>query len=573
MRNFIRRYNILIWAGLCVAAACAVYLPALNRAFIFDDAGSIVENDYLKNPKHVMNVLTGRTLTDETVYDGRRPAVLISYFIDKALWGMHPAGWRGTNLLLHIANTLLLLVIFRRLTEADYRMSMCWAGPAALLFAVHPVMVEAVHLPAFREDLLMTLGILGGLLTALYAPWSNNRWHGGWLALMGVSFLLAVFSKESGLIAPLFPLLLWGLYPAFRPLRRHVIEYGVMALLVWLAAAWVLFGQEVQALGGPWNGRSLPWPQNVFTAPWLFARALRLMMVPWGYSADYVVEPVDTLLSARGMSGLLMPAVSIFLVARWRRRPAYRVPCTALALMWLAFLPVSNLIPLLNPLANRYLYLMMAGGAGLIMWAVVRLLRPLQSTTACSSAAAVCCLVPAVLCVVELTYWSNPRTLWERSAQNQPNSSRAQVWLGLFAKEDGRLEGAAARFQKALEKNPRDISALVNRAIMEGQAGRYDRAETYFQQAFDIRPEHAQTWYNYAVLKGAQGEQDAQRAAIEKAIRLNPWKLDYRRAYVSWLLNRRAYAEALTQIDKILELDPGDEELREVRDRLRGVVP
>ncbi len=46
--------------------------------------------------------LTGRTLADPQVVNGRRPVVLATYFLDRALYGLQPAGWRVTSLLLHL---------------------------------------------------------------------------------------------------------------------------------------------------------------------------------------------------------------------------------------------------------------------------------------------------------------------------------------------------------------------------------------------------------------------------------------------------------------------------------------
>ena len=135
------------------------YLTALDHAFVYDDQGSILENARLDEPRLTRDILSLRTLTDPAVQDGRRPIVLLTYLLDRALWGLRPAGFHATNLLIHLLNTLLVLALIRELAPKD--------GPAllpaaaALLFGLHPVLTEAVQPPSFREDLLYRLSVSG----------------------------------------------------------------------------------------------------------------------------------------------------------------------------------------------------------------------------------------------------------------------------------------------------------------------------------------------------------------------------------------------------------------------------
>ena len=86
------------WKGvLLLAVIAAPWLVGLSFPFLYDDVGMIAENSFLENPANLGRVLTGRTLADPQVVNGRRPAVLASYFIDRALYGLEPAGWRITS--------------------------------------------------------------------------------------------------------------------------------------------------------------------------------------------------------------------------------------------------------------------------------------------------------------------------------------------------------------------------------------------------------------------------------------------------------------------------------------------
>ena len=96
-----RDFNAGMWRMkqwvLVLAVAAAPWLAGLSFPFLYDDIGMIAENPFLEDPANVWTVLSGRTLADPHVVNGRRPVVL-TYFLDRAWHGLQPAGWRVTNL-------------------------------------------------------------------------------------------------------------------------------------------------------------------------------------------------------------------------------------------------------------------------------------------------------------------------------------------------------------------------------------------------------------------------------------------------------------------------------------------
>ena len=237
------------WKGLLLlAVAAAPWLPGLSHPFLYDDVGMIAENAFLENPANAGAVLTGRTLADPHVVNGRRPAVLATYFLDRALYGLRPAGWRATNLALHLGCAALLVGLLRRLTGRGY-----FAAAAGLLFALHPATSEAVHAPGFRADvlcLLFTLAFLHGFLAA--GPRAVVFRIGGF-----VSLALALLAKETAVVAPALLGALMVLFPAaFSGARRSkgigLALAGGMAALFF--ALWVALPADLQAAGGAWNG-------------------------------------------------------------------------------------------------------------------------------------------------------------------------------------------------------------------------------------------------------------------------------------------------------------------------------
>src|SRR5262245_24219159 len=195
-----------------------VYLNALNNPFVYDDYRMVVDNVAIRNLFDFWPLL---------LRDVSRPLVNLSYAIDRAIWGPEPFGFHLMSVLLHMLNVALLVRLAWRLTEdlewqrgkdvqQDGRAVVAFA--TGVLFAVHPMMTQAVGYIASRPEVLCTTFFLLGLLSA-------RRWmreSGGlWWSLTAAAWLAALGTKE---IAAMFPFVVLCydlvILPADRETRR-----------------------------------------------------------------------------------------------------------------------------------------------------------------------------------------------------------------------------------------------------------------------------------------------------------------------------------------------------------------
>ena len=181
------------WAGALLAGlTLAAYLPALRAGFVWDDDTFLTQNPLIKAADGLRRFWATAEATDYW------PVTSTTLWVEWRLWGMHAAGYHATNLLLHIAECLLLWRIFSLLRIPG-------AYLAALIFAVHPVNVESVAWIAQRKNLLAMLFFLASIFcfvkneTASPAPAGGNVGEGGrkWFWLSLASFILALLSKGS----------------------------------------------------------------------------------------------------------------------------------------------------------------------------------------------------------------------------------------------------------------------------------------------------------------------------------------------------------------------------------------
>lgn len=497
---------------LAVLAALLALLPytiGWHHPFVFDDHAVIEENAFLREPAAWGITLTGQTLLDKRIPDSGRPIVILSYLLDRAVWGNKPMGYRLTNMIWHAAVVCLVYALVWHLM-ASYRQ----AFSTALLWGLHPLLLEAVHSPAFREDVLVTAGLLGSLLSTDHAV----------RAILLLTFGLGV--KESGVMAiPLF-LWFWLCFPNRRPsvsVRSWILGIGGLVtgafLLAWAAS------DTFQALSTDKSQIPLPIPVNIWTAPWLFLRLLRFMIWPHPLRAEHVLIPVNEWTDPRFLLGMFV--VAFWVVLAWTLRT--RVPHLTFAMGWilLGFIPVSNLIPLYNPFAERYAYLPSVGFAMIVAWGISHIRWAQVRAVILGMLAG----LYAMGIIVPMRAWRNDFSLWQRVLAYDPASARGWTWTGIELKRRGLREEALKHFRRALELNPNESTALVNLGIMLGEDGNLAEAETVLREAVTRRPDKAETWWNLAVCLHLQGREEEALQAARRANECNPYFLPARHLF------------------------------------------
>ena len=152
------------WAGVCVLVllTTAIYLPAIGGGELLDDDLLLTQNPIVKSPSGLYQFW----FTDKP--SDYWPATNTTFWIEWRLWGEHLTGYHVTNLALHVAESLLVWFLLKKLGIPG-------AFWGALLFAVHPVNVESVAWIASRKNLVAMLFLLLSLWCYLNAEMPISR--------------------------------------------------------------------------------------------------------------------------------------------------------------------------------------------------------------------------------------------------------------------------------------------------------------------------------------------------------------------------------------------------------------
>ncbi|MFZ2054376.1 MAG: glycosyltransferase family 39 protein [Candidatus Aminicenantales bacterium] len=365
------RFSILIFFLLLLTINLFIFLPSMSGDFLWDDKYFISENPTILGSRFLddfwRSPFGGFSGTDDNsirIDRGRqffRPLTSLSYWLDFKIWGLNPAAFHLTNILLQAVNSVLLLFILFRLGLGP---AVAFSG--ALLFSVFPLHFENVAWISGRTDLLSFLFAALSVLSFLAFLKKRRR---VWLVLSALNFLGGLLAKENVILLPcLFLLVLWRRGTKARDLLL-VSGPFVLSVALWFFLRAMAFGNGAPAL----SGRSI---LDFFSTLGFYT--LRLV-IPFGLtvtvdSVSVFANPVYMVLGGL-IAGLF--AVSIILLLD-RKRKMIDAPflLAAAVLFMLPSIAVIFSSLSLSLVAWRFLYLPSAVFVAGLAHFSFRLVRP-----------------------------------------------------------------------------------------------------------------------------------------------------------------------------------------------------
>jgi len=515
-----KKIAILVLAVIIIGL---VYSNSLSNSFIWDDFLVIVDNNFIKSWKNFPLVFTDSYLSPfvkrgccffvdasfgsgETSY---RPVVTLSYFLDYSLWKLNPFGYHLTSLILHMINALLVYFLANFLIKNRQA-----ALLGALLFALHPVNSEAVNVIAFREDLLSFLFYLFSFL--LYLK-STPRLY----LLSLASFFLALFSKETAVTLPLV-IILYDCYFSgggreilVRFKQRYLGYFGVLFFYIWVRF-FLITNNTKPSLG--YLGGSLY--TNFLTMSRVAGEYIKWMIFPAGISAipsnqSYLVSGSLFNPAVLFSMGLIIASFAVIIKTYKSSREI------SFFMLWffLALLPVSNIVPIPNYIASRYLYLPAAGFCFLV---AVLLKKPVGQRLFSSGLAAIILISYSGIAFISNFTWRNNLVFYSKMAREFPENALAHLDLGDAFKKRGLSDRAISEYKTAISLNPALGEAYNNLGATLGDAGRHKEAIECFIQGLEIAPDYLKLYDNLAVTYTRINKWEEARKSWEKTLQIDP---------------------------------------------------
>jgi len=568
----------LLLALFLAVITILVYRPAWSGGFLWDDDAYITNNELLTAPDGLRRIWFSFDSTSQYF-----PLTYTSFRIERSLWGLNPIGYHWTNILLHVANALLIWCLLARLKVPG-------AWLAAMIFALHPVQVESVAWITERKNVLMVFFFLLTLLAwiAFVDERTRRPWRFYVLAL--ILYVLSLSAKTTACTLPAALLGILWLQKKSIDKRRllQVLPFLVLGFSMGLLTVW----WERYHQGT--HGTLFP-----FLSP--LERALVASHAVWFYLGKLIwpanltfIYPKWTIAVTRApdyawlLAGMVLGAVIYF-----ARRSLGRGVEVAAILFVATLSPVLGFIMLYTFrytfVADHYQYLACLAPIALFSAAVANLTDALKKARPLILSAAAC-LVAALWFLTwrQSVMYGDIEALWRTTLAKNPECWMAHNNLGIVLFQKGIIDEAIAHYritlnlqrdfwdadynlgnallgkgeideaivycERAVANQPNDPDARVALGNALVQKERIDEAIVHYEKALALRPDYfiAHFGLSHALLE--KGEIDRAMVHCRAAVSIQPQNSDAQTNLAVVLDQKGRAPEAISHYEKALEL-------------------
>jgi protein O-mannosyl-transferase len=577
---FSSRRRALVFALVLAAVTIFAYRPAWNGGFLWDDDVYITNNELLTAPDGLRRIWF--SLDSPSQYF---PLVYTTFRVEHAIWGLDPTGYHWVNLLLHVANALLVWLVLARLKVPG-------AWLAGAIFALHPVQVESVAWITERKNVLMVFFFLLALLA--WIAFIDGRTKRSWLfyGLALILYLLALSAKTTACTLPaaLFLILWLQRTPVSWKRVFQIIPFLVLGIAMGVLAMW-------------WERYHQGTSRAVFTFLSPIERVLVASRAVWFYLSKLIwpsdltfiyprwdIAPTHLLNYAWLLAGVIACGALYFLRRYWGRSVE-----VAAGFFVVTLSPVLGFIMLYTFrytfVADHYQYLACIGPIALASAGLANLADTFKNGRALILSAALCVVaVLATLTWRQAAMYGDIDTLWRTTLARNPGCWMAHNNLGMVLFEKGQLDDAIRHYRttlemqpdfwdadynlgtallgkgqvdeaifycdKAVRMQPNDPDAHVAFANALLQKKRTDDAIAHYQKAIAIRPDYFLARYGLGHALLENGKLDAAIEHSRAALLIQPNNADCHTVLAVALDEKGQWAEAIQHYEKALEISP-----------------
>lgn len=596
MNKFIPFFCYLI----IIIVTYAVFQNSLSNEFVFDDESVIIGNTSIQSLSSIPKFFTADEGFHKVIGRYYRPIVSATYAIDYSIWGLDPYGFHLTNVIIHIICCLLLFKIFRVLFWR-YKYRNLISLLSALIFAVHPIHTEAVSWVSGRTDSLVTLFFFASFLFYLeftkeleYHKEENSlhkitKKNYIYLFLSLLFYAGGLLTKEMIVTMPVIIVLYDFVY------RKKDLKYfkeNLINYILFFGITILYFILRYELL------KDIPERENYLyfigknydivigtmlkTIPVYF----RLLFAPFPllYHYNGVIPDVKSIIDGSVILSLLFIAFLVFISVYFYKKDSIISFC--ILFFFVSLLPVMNIVPTMNLMAERFLYFTSFAFALLIC----------HLAMAGSSKRDFSMLTIGMIVIIGalsyLTYkrnaeWKDNNTLY-MSAQGVEGSVLLVNEGNIFANAK-KYDEAEEFYKRAIELRDNNLLAHHNMGLIYLLRGNLDSAKIKFKKGISIDSLAPDGYFQLATLYNLQNKKDSAVFMLEKLQTITPnyresanilkslkeggdtdpnllpkgFENDETRNYQIDMLQKRSYkyyseknyTEAISDLNKLIELN------------------
>ena len=576
------------------------YFNTIFNSFTHDDKFIVSENKIFQNQKNLTFLFSNDyfNISQEVSY---RPVITLTYFVDYKLFGINPIPYHIENIILHSIVCILCYLLF-----LEFFKNPIISFISTLLFIVHPINSEVVNSIGYREDALSALFFLISTLCFIKIfqlvetryivslqdrtncsknqnPQSNHLNLIALLLITNLSFLFGLFSKENCVMLPVIMFLYVVIFYFNRRDTIYRVSTRIIPSIFLILIFYFIIRFSVIKFAGEerlnYIGGSIV--TSLITTSVIIMRYFLLIIFPLRLSIDYPINPISSLLNPIFLFSFLVIIFVFFLICKSLNRN--RTASFFLLWFFITLIPTMNIIPILNPMAERYLYLPLIGLCGLVGSLLLQTenvvnaemcletgthnVRSLQKRKGKQKYFVSFLLIISVLFMLRTfirnSDWKDDITLAKKTIQTTPNSMKSHYNLGYYYLKANVLSQAEEEFKKAIEIDKNYAPAYNNLGLIYKELGNNDKALQYYLKTLEIDKNYIHTQFNLGNLYQEIGEYDKAILYYQNALQLDKKYFGANVNLGNVYLKLGDYDKAIEYYKKALEIEPENTDVKE----------
>ena len=538
--NKLKKYHCYI---IITVFSFLIFYNSLENDFVFDDESVVVNNYTISDLSNIPKFFTGDEGFHKVIGRYYRPIVSSTYTIDYAIWELDPVGFHFTNIIIHLISCLLLFAVLAKLF-AKYKYGILASLIASLVFASHPIHTEAVSWISGRTDSLVTLFFFASFLFYIkFLIRNDDKKEFGndnqdvssgevsgfrkyiFLIISLLFYFSGLLSKEMIITFPVVIILFDFVYRK-KPIlyfKENIITYASFAVVtvIYLLLRYITLKDVVERETYTYFYQM----DFVTTAATMFKTVplyFKLLFVPVNllYHYNGTIPDSSSFLDLNVILSIIFTfAIIVFSVIFYKR---HSVVSFCLLFFAVSLLPVMNIIPTMNLMAERFLYMTSFSLSIIIAYFIVKFINEKNNTPILVSS-----LVIIVLFSF-LTYernkdWKDNDTLY--STAEGIDGTVLLTNVGNIYANRKQFDEAETRYKKAIELRDNSLLAHHNLGLIFMIRGQLDSAEIKFKKGLSIDSLAPDGYLQLANVYQAEGRINEAIQQLEKLQLIFP---DYR---------------------------------------------
>ena len=510
----------LLGAALLIIIATRIaYQPALDNQFVeWDDQLYVTENPMVFNAGKPGTPPVWKTpialnyhpLTMETLVMNAKSAQIKP-------GQLSPRPFISTNINLHALNGVLVFLFVWLLTQGNFFASLF----SGLIFALHPMHVESVAWVSGRKDVLYTAFFLMACIT--YLRYLDQR-KLVWLAVTFGLFILSCLSKAMAVsLVPVLLLLDWWRGRSLKtasvwlekiPFFAAAIFFGLLAIDIQSGGNFHGMFQGIEGVKTATAGDKFSIFESGQFAAYGMVQYILKFIAPTNLSPFYPY-PVESLLH-QTLPAIFPASALIFIllagVAIWSARRT-KIAVFGFAFFFFTVVLVSQFASVgIVIMADRYTYIPYIGLGIALLLGVHHFMKNDTMKYGVWAVLGVACLVLGFKTAAQADIWDNSEVLWQTAAKYAPDDGYIMANLGNYYGKTGKLDEAAACFEKAIQSKKANANVFEGMGNVYGSRNEHQKAAEMFTEAIKLDPRKGNYYFNrgtaYTNFDPAKGIED-----------------------------------------------------------------